>query len=230
MKTLYIITGSSSGIGLSLAETILGKAKGDVLGLSRRKIIHHANYNHLCVDFSKSFSEEFFKELTEAISLKKYDNFKLINNAGVVGPIGKIGSLDANDIEEAFYVNTISPFNLSNFLVKHCSDRSISLEILNISTGASVTPIDGWSAYCSSKAALKMLTEVWKKESEMNPSLELNVQEFSPGVIDTPMQFNIRKTTSEQFSRAEQFRQFKEENQLESPQVTAEKIIAILDK
>ena len=60
--------------------------------------------------------------------------------------------------------------------------------IINISSGAATSELDGWSHYCSSKAAALMLTKCGHKE--LAP--ETRVIGLSPGTVMTDMQVSIR--------------------------------------
>ena len=61
--------------------------------------------------------------------------------------------------------------------------------IVNISSGAAYRPLEGWSAYCSGKAGLAMLTQAIALETA---GKGIRVFGFSPGTIDTEMQVKIR--------------------------------------
>jgi len=61
--------------------------------------------------------------------------------------------------------------------------------IVNVSSGAGIRPLEGWSAYCSGKAGLVMLTRAIALE---NPSNGIRVFGFQPGTTDTDMQVAIR--------------------------------------
>jgi NAD(P)-dependent dehydrogenase (short-subunit alcohol dehydrogenase family) len=70
--------------------------------------------------------------------------------------------------------------------------------IINLSSGAALRPLEGWSAYCAAKAGLAMLTR----------SLALEYGEagirafgFAPGVVDTDMQAEIRASGINPVSR-----------------------------
>src|SRR5207249_1406644 len=61
--------------------------------------------------------------------------------------------------------------------------------VINISSGAAHHPLEGWSAYCSAKAGLAMLTSAIALECA---DAGVRVFGLSPGVIDTDMQAAIR--------------------------------------
>lgn len=232
MKQCYIITGSSSGIGEALSSFLLNNPNNTVIGISRNQTIHHNRYHHFSVDLSNQmyiqndFIEIQLKPLIEKITPP---SLVLVNNAGIVDPIGYIGTLKSENILSSIFVNSIAPFILTNSLVANALENKTKLTVLNIGTGASSRAIDGWSAYCSTKAALQMQTKVWDLESSIK-DWPIKFLEFVPGVIDTPMQENIRNASLEQFSKKDNFVAFKDNNQLEAVETTIQKIMELLEK
>jgi NAD(P)-dependent dehydrogenase (short-subunit alcohol dehydrogenase family) len=61
--------------------------------------------------------------------------------------------------------------------------------IVNLSSGAARNAMEGWSAYCSGKAGLAMLTQCVAKEYG---DRGIRAFGFAPGVVDTDMQVSIR--------------------------------------
>ncbi|VAW05276.1 FIG062860: Dehydrogenases with different specificities (related to short-chain alcohol dehydrogenases), partial [hydrothermal vent metagenome] len=61
--------------------------------------------------------------------------------------------------------------------------------ILTISSGAAHSALEGWSAYCSSKAGAAMLTMCADKE---NRAAGLRIMGLSPGTVATEMQHEIK--------------------------------------
>ncbi|WP_338763002.1 SDR family NAD(P)-dependent oxidoreductase [Bernardetia sp. ABR2-2B] len=235
MTTLYFITGTSSGIGYALTNHILSTENNVLVeGVSRNQAIHHGNYKHHTFDLSEI--DEligFFGKIDLEKRIKnKIDKVVLINNAGTLGQVGHVGKIPSQDIVKTININTIAPFVLMNEFL-HTFDNqtfgNIEKVIINVSSGAGKRPIDGWSAYCASKAGLNLFAEVVKEEEKI---LNQNTQIFniSVGVVDTNMQGEIRKTTENEFSSVEYFKELKNNNQLASPEFVAEKIYSIIEK
>lgn len=67
--------------------------------------------------------------------------------------------------------------------------------IVNLSSGAAHRALEGWTAYCVGKAALAMLTNSLALETRAR------VYGFSPGVVDTEMQSEIRASGLNEVSR-----------------------------
>jgi len=117
MKTLYFITGTSSGIGYALTNHILS-TENDVLveGISRTQAIHHSNYKHHTFDLSEIDNLiGFFGKIDLQRRIKsKIDKVVLINNAGTLGEVGYVGKIPSEDIIKTMNINTIAPFVLMN--------------------------------------------------------------------------------------------------------------------
>ena len=70
--------------------------------------------------------------------------------------------------------------------------------IVNLSSGAAHNALEGWSAYCASKAGLAMLTKSLHLEWAERG---LRVYGFMPGTVDTRMQEAIRASGVNPVSR-----------------------------
>ncbi|KAB2808642.1 SDR family NAD(P)-dependent oxidoreductase [Phaeocystidibacter luteus] len=209
MSTVVHITGTSSGLGKGLAEFFCAQSDTLVHGYSRRTSIEHPNYTHHKVDLTEVGSE---------LSLELNPNAKreiLINNAGWLGPVNPIGSLDSTSISSLFELNVSAVMRWTNQFSKN--SKASNRVVVSISSGAAQYPIPSWSAYCASKAAVDMMTRVWAEE-------EKGIQFFSiaPGVVDTEMQADIRSKSAEEFPEIERFKSMHEAGELKSPNEVAE--------
>ena len=222
----YFITGTSKGIGKALSEALLKNDNSFVFGISRNVTIKHERYHHQPLDLSDitALRNNLHKVF---LPLNKPEKVILVNNAGVLGEIGYIGSQTTDNFEFVFDVNVISPALLMNTFLSAYHEHNCPKIIVNITSGAGKRPMDGWSAYCASKAALDMLSLTCQKEQDL---LKTGVKVFSvaPGVVDTPMQAHVREAEAEQFSELERFKSLKEKNQLSKPEVVGEKIAAFI--
>jgi len=112
----------------------------------------------------------------------------LINNAGVIDPIGHL-----QDTDPEAWSHTID-VNLKGVMYGlHAASPGMIAQghgtIINISSGAAHGPVEGWSAYCSSKAAVYMLTRAADMESR---DKGLRIMGLSPGTVATQMQREIK--------------------------------------
>lgn len=217
-----IITGISSGIGHALTVHYLEHGHR-VIGIGRRNTITHPNLVFVEKDLSKTTDFTFLHPLiSEATELL------LINNAGVVGQIERISEQVQSDIVSTIQVNSIAPMLLCQFVL-HNSPLTLPLTIVNISSGAGKRPIPGWASYCASKAALDLFSRtIYLEEKERNRSIK--VYSVAPGVVDTPMQEQIRQADPANFSAHTSFLLLKEKNELTSVDKVVKKLMALLSR
>ena len=222
MKSLFIVTGTSKGLGKALAEILLSEGN-EVLGISRKQTIENENYKHVLLDLNQLDKVAAFKFPEK----ENYQKIVLVNNAGIIGDIEHVGNIDNQAIAKTFTVNTIAPAILMNNFIRQYHYFEGEKIILNISSGAGKVAIDGWSAYCASKAAIDMFSQVAAKEVELDRS-GFKIYALSPGIIDTGMQEQIRQAGVEGFSEVERFKAYKANNELQSAEETAGKIFWFL--
>ncbi|WP_400193816.1 SDR family NAD(P)-dependent oxidoreductase [Hymenobacter sp. B81] len=222
----YIITGASRGLGKALAEEVLKQPDAHVLGVSRHATIEHPRYQHQPLDLSDIVAVEnnlhkVFPARPDASALT------LINNAAVLGDIGYLGGQPNEHFGFVFDVNLVAPAMLMNTFLSAYGGLGVPLTVLNISSGAAQRPVDGWGAYCASKAALDMLSQVAQKEQELRSS-GVRIRSLAPGIVDTDMQEQIRGAETGQFSEVQRFVAHHAEGRLANPEQAAGRIAAWL--
>lgn len=111
----------------------------------------------------------------------------LVNNAGIIAPIGHLEHLTSDSLLPAFEVNVIGLHRMTVACLPLLK-QSQGL-ILNAGTGAATTAMEGWTAYCTSKAAARMMSLMMDKE--LSPQ---GVRTVFCGIppTDTMMQGEIR--------------------------------------
>ncbi len=157
-----IITGTSSGIGLKLAEKFL-KSENKVWGCSRRQsALDHQNYFHSQVDLSDVKQIENWISKVEEQTQKKIDIF--ISNASIFQR--KLNSLDSHSsIIKTIKVNLISSMLLTNMISKPMIQNKKGL-IVFFSSVASVVNEIGSTSYAASKSGLETFSQIIQKELE----------------------------------------------------------------
>lgn len=221
----YFITGTSTGIGKAIAEEALSRGN-HVMGLSRRNTIEHANYTHNPIDLSDLEQTKIFN-FTLA-NPDQYEGIVLVNNAGVIEPVQYLGNMDPDAIIKHYHVNMTAPVLLINQFLKAFKNFKVDQCVFNISSGAAKYPVDGWNCYCSSKAALDMVSQVGDLENEKSNG-NCRFYGIAPGIVDTPMQDQIRSAKEEEFSRLQEFIHYKAENLLAPPSKVAQRLVDIME-
>lgn len=121
----------------------------------------------------------------------------LVNNAGVIEPIARLGESDPAAWGRALTINLTGAYHGCRAVLPHFR-RAGGGVIVNVSSGAAVAALEGWSAYCAAKAGLRMLTRSLHLETRGHG---VRVYGFQPGVVDTDMQARIRASGINPVSR-----------------------------
>jgi benzil reductase ((S)-benzoin forming) len=239
-----VLTGHSRGLGAALTQCLVEKGV-HVLGLSRgRHPGVGAQYQGYLTEQQIDLADP--AALLQWLALPDLKNFLgghikagepagqhagqnmgqqvvLINNAGLLAPIGQIGQQSNAEILSAMTVNVGAALTLTNEFVgltQSVADR----RVLHISSGAARSPYAGWSIYCATKAALDQHAKCLAVESHPG----LRICSLAPGIIDTDMQAQVRSTSLEAFPMRKKFDQLKAEGQLALPADTARALLQFL--
>lgn len=112
----------------------------------------------------------------------------LVNNAGVIEPIGRMTDVDPEAWGTVIDINVKGVFNGLHAALPIMEKQGAGT-IVNISSGAATGAMEGWSHYCSSKAAALSLTKCADKEYR---DRGIRVLGLSPGTVATEMQVVIK--------------------------------------
>jgi NAD(P)-dependent dehydrogenase (short-subunit alcohol dehydrogenase family) len=143
----------------------------------------------------------------------------LINNAGMLAPVGPLQLQDAAQIARTVSVNVAAPLMLSAALAAEA--QRVERRILHVSSGAGRNPYPGWSIYCATKAAL----DQHARAATLDAVPGLRICSLAPGVIDTDMQAEIRAVNPGRFPLRERFEALKRDGQLASPADCARRLV-----
>jgi benzil reductase ((S)-benzoin forming) len=207
MKHLFLITGTTRGIGNALAQVAGNQPDSRVVSLSRAAAFVSAKHQNIQIDLNDTGR---IADALAGIRLDRSDTAALekavlINNAGVLDPIAPIGDCDPGQLAGNIQVNLAAPLVLCHHFYHFAKTLPGTKWIVNISSGAARTPYYGWSAYCAAKAGLEMATRAMALEfSGLDPSFK--VCAVAPGVVDTDMQTRIRACSRGQFEQVDKFR------------------------
>lgn len=225
-----ILTGHTRGLGAAIAKELLSR-NISVFGLARkRNETLHEQFPSLLeqaeVDLGDSAA---LLEWLESGALQHFiascDCVVLINNAGIVEPVGALDQQDAAMIAQAIAVNVAAPTMLSSAVTTRGGAKEV--RILHLSSGAGRNAYPGWSIYCATKAAL----DHHARAVALDALKHVRICSLAPGVIDTDMQAVIRATPKEQFPMRERFEELKRSGQLVKPEYCARQIVDyVVDK
>ena len=222
LMDILIITGGSKGIGKAIAEKYTLE-KHTVFSISR-SASNASGYLEITADLRDTdITVKAIKTVFNQIDSEQVQSITLINNAGTLGVINSLGKLTPKDIAQTIHLNTATPLIIANEFISYTKNWNCKKQIINISSGAALNPYEGWSVYCSSKAALNMTTRTRAAE-QLELKNGVSCIAIAPGVVDTNMQTDIRKTSEVDFKNVQRFIDLKENNELYSPEFVASKI------
>ncbi len=188
---VVLITGASRGIGEAAARLFAAKgAKVMLLARSGTRIAEIAGEigeNALAMPCDVSRYWEVEAAVTACVSeFGRLD--VVINNAGVIDPIGHMAQADPENWAKAIDINLKGVMWGMRAALPVMLDQGGGT-VITTSSGAAYGPQEGWSAYCSSKAGALMLTRCLDFE---NRDKGIRALGLSPGTVATQMQREIK--------------------------------------
>jgi uncharacterized oxidoreductase len=189
MKTkgnTILITGGATGIGFSLAETLV-KAGNNVIICGRRENKLKEAKEKLpqiqikVCDVSK-------KKEREALFIWTKDNYPglnvLINNAGIQRMINlKKGTMELLKGEDEIETNLVAPVHLSAYFIPQFLKKK-EAAIINVSSGLGFVPIAAMPVYCATKSAVHFFTVSLRYQLK---DTSIKVFEIVPPAVDTEL-------------------------------------------
>jgi 3-oxoacyl-[acyl-carrier protein] reductase len=189
-----IVTGASRGIGAATATELA--RRGVAVVLAARSIVE---IELLAAEIRKrggdaracSCDVSRYADVAGAVAVCEREFGRLdilVNNAGIIEPILRLAESDPLQWRRAADVNYMGVYHGLRAALPVMA-RQGSGVIVNISSGAATSPLEGWSHYCSTKAAALMLTRCADKEYR---DQGIRVVGLSPGTVATEMQVAIK--------------------------------------
>ncbi|MBB3994325.1 NAD(P)-dependent dehydrogenase (short-subunit alcohol dehydrogenase family) [Sulfitobacter undariae] len=185
-----MITGASRGIGAEAAR-VFANAGANVVLLARSQddiaaLAGEIGERAIAIPCNVARYSEMAAAV--AITVKEFGGLDvLINNAGVVDPISNLEGADPDAWGQLIDINVKGVFNGIHAALPALKEGGGS--VLTISSGAAHNAIEGWSAYCTSKAAVNMLNRSLHLEESANGIRAIGL---SPGTVATEMQRKIK--------------------------------------
>ncbi|MCJ8323402.1 MAG: SDR family oxidoreductase [Rhizobiales bacterium] len=186
-EKIVFITGASKGIGFETARLLLKAgwkvalaARGEKTLTAAVESLNSENAMGVTCDVGDYAS---VKNAVNQIKQRFGTINALVNNAGLIDPIGKLHDLDPTEWMQLQQVNIGGVMNASHAVLPDMLANKSGI-IINLSSGAAKNPVDGWSAYCTSKAAVNMFTRCLDAEYA---NMGIRVHDFIPGIVGTDM-------------------------------------------
>ncbi len=178
MKKVVLVTGASSGIGLSIANYLHCQKKYIVYGTSR-KINNSSNFSFNLIELDVTEKSSVQSCISEI--LKKESKIDiLINNAGV-GITGPLEEIPTTEINKHLKTNVIGPILLIKEVLPSMRSAKNGV-IINITSVAGQLATPFRSIYSGGKAALEIVSETLAMEVR---SFGIDVVSIAPGDFKT---------------------------------------------
>ncbi len=186
-----VITGASKGIGASAAKAF-AEGGANVVLLARSTDLITALAGELgenSMAIACDVSDYASVSAAFASAKDKFGQIDiLIGNAGVVDPIGHLADTNPDAWGKLIDINLKGVMHGMHAALPDMLAQGGGT-IITVSSGAAHGPVEGWTAYCSSKAGAYMLTRAADKEYRERG---IRVLGLSPGTVATDMQREIK--------------------------------------
>ncbi|WP_270732526.1 SDR family oxidoreductase [Shimia sp. Alg240-R146] len=197
-----MITGASRGIGESAARVFAAAGANVVLTARGGAAIEAiaAEIGDAALAVTCDVADYSQVEAAVAAAVAKFGGVDiLINNAGVVEPISHLDQSDPAEWGQVIDINLKGVYHGLR-AVMPVMEKAGGGSILTISSGAAHGPVEAWSHYCASKAAVNMLTRCVHKEAGEKGIRAIGL---SPGTVATQMQREIKASGINPVSKLE---------------------------
>ena len=191
-----IITGASRGIGEAAARYLAQNGANVVLAARSDRAVQDIARE---IRESGGTASAFVCDVSEHSAVSDLMNHAkanfgrvdiLINNAGLIDPIARIADSDPEAWGAVVDVNVKGVYHGLRYAIPIMQEQGGGV-IINISSGAANSFLEGWSHYCAAKAAVFRLTGVAHKEYAEDG---IRVVGLSPGTVATDMQIAIKES------------------------------------
>ncbi|MGV8986033.1 MAG: SDR family oxidoreductase [Cypionkella sp.] len=182
-----LVTGASKGIGLETARQLVQRgwkvglaARGEAGLRAATDTLDPDAVMGLVCDVSDPAS------VADAVArlVERFGTVSgLVANAGVIDPIGRFHETDSAEWMRLQQINIGGVMAAARAVIPGMLSEGRGV-IVNLSSGAAHNPVDGWSAYCTSKAAVHMFSRCLAAEYG---DKGIRVHDFIPGVVGTDM-------------------------------------------
>lgn len=216
MKTLsgknIIITGASRGLGVHIAREMWNSGASLLLVARSEPAL-----NRLQKDFETgAFTNQEVhiavadlrgKRAIDIIMKKARQVWEridgLVNNAGVLGPVGRVWENNWNEWNDTIQINMLSPVALCRACIEWMKESGQG-KIINLSGGGATGSRPNFSAYAVAKTGIVRFTEILADEVR---DMNIQVNCVAPGALNTDMleailQEDPQKVGKKEYDRA----------------------------
>lgn len=180
-----VVTGAASGIGRSIAQSMVG-AGARVVGVDRNVegvreacSLLEGEVLPLGIDLTEDDTPS---RIVEA-AVERFGSVDVLVNCAGIFPSAPALEISRNEWDRVFGINLRAPFLCSQEMARWAVSNGRAGCIVNVASSAGVVARPGVAHYCSSKAALIMLTRALAVEWADHG---IRVNAVAPGLVETP--------------------------------------------
>jgi 3-oxoacyl-[acyl-carrier protein] reductase len=177
------VTGAARGLGLGIAKLFLAEgasvALADISGAEEARTSLGASTASVAMSLDVRDSHAVEDAISEAWGA--FGGLDVLVNCAGIYPSHLIVDMTDEAWDSVIDTNVKGPFLCSRAVVMRWIEQGIPGHIVNITSGAALRARPGAAHYCTSKAALEMLTRAFALE--MAPH-NIHVNAVSPGFFD----------------------------------------------
>ena len=232
---LFILTGASRGMGLSMARQLLVTGNR-LLCISRQTSAELAQAAEQAGVPLLAWRQDLGDTLGACERLRQwlqtqkagpFASATLINNAGVIPRIAPLSRADPADLAQALRVGLEAPMLLTAVFLGVTESWGVPRKVLNISSGLGRRAMASQAGYCAAKAGMDHFTRCLALEEALKPQ-GAKVCSLAPGVIDTDMQVQLRSAPAQDFPDQTGFAQLQQQGLLTSSDEAAARVLTYL--
>ncbi|EGN92457.1 hypothetical protein SERLA73DRAFT_147190 [Serpula lacrymans var. lacrymans S7.3] len=190
-----LVTGASSGIGAATA-ILFAKGGANLILLARRADALKAIADACTTAHKESGVQQGGKVATIQLDVSDKAQVSglldkipaelraidvLVNNAGYVLGVERVGEIAASDIEGMFATNVLGLISVTQLFIKDFKQRNTG-HVINIGSIAGREAYAGGSIYCATKHAVSAFTGSLMRELV---DTSIRVTEIQPGMVET---------------------------------------------
>jgi 3-hydroxy acid dehydrogenase/malonic semialdehyde reductase len=185
---IVLITGASAGIGLATAEAFAEAGAALVLGARRLDKLKSLatslkeKHNVAILPMALDVTDEKSCETFIHTALEKFSQIDvLVNNAGLARGTSPVATQAETDVREMFETNVFALMRLTRLALVPMLEKE-SGHIINLGSVAGHGVYEGGSAYCSTKHAVRVISEGLRLELL---GKKIRVSSVDPGLVET---------------------------------------------
>jgi NAD(P)-dependent dehydrogenase (short-subunit alcohol dehydrogenase family) len=219
---LFIITGSSRGLGLGLAQAC-AEAGHRILGIARRQA-------PALDDRAEQWTADLSDPLPVVARLEAWlrsqspSDLVLINNAALLTDPGPTDAVTPEALSQALRVGLEAPLLLTAACLRATAGWTTSRKVVLISSGLGRRAMAGSAPYCAQKAGLDHFARAAALDEALKPH-GARIVSLAPGVIDTDMQVQLRSASGPGFPDRGVFADYHASGRLATPQAAAQAVL-----